>query len=215
MNKLIDQTFDAMCNKYVRLMEYFYPARDSTGFTEQNQVHIYVNSLIEILNDDNAIEWFEFPWDDKRKHIDALVYSPAHETVFYIEAKRFSNKSKANSLCHDIKRIVTADRSFIKRHGIKQFKCEYVIALSDVWLETKWKRSVPFWWAGENLPSQLLKWNEMSSKPLINDTKTFKEFLINEFDVDWSGGVQYAYWLGEKVEKTINYCLLMSANKLS
>ena len=127
MNKILKASFNTMCKKYnLMINENFYPARDSTGFTESNLVHTFVNSLVKELNDDLAIEWLEFPWIDKKQHIDAMVYSPKYKTIFYIEAKRFSNQSKKQSLAKDINRLINDDKSFIKEHKIQDIKNQYM-----------------------------------------------------------------------------------------
>jgi len=140
-------------------------ARSSIGFTESNQVHFFVNSLTKSLNDELVVEWLEFPWSDKKQYIDAMVYSPKNKTVFYIEAKRFSHKSKVASISRDIECILTADRGFMSEHRINNIENEYVIALSDVWLETKWKKSIPTWWESD-------------------ETNSFKSSLKENYNID-------------------------------
>jgi hypothetical protein len=61
MDSIVIDSFLNMVKTYEGLLQVFYPARGSTGFTESNQVHIYVNSLIESLNDSSAVSWLEFP----------------------------------------------------------------------------------------------------------------------------------------------------------
>lgn len=191
MDELLKKSFALMCNRYNTLLNEFYPAKESTGFTESNQVHIFVNSLTKSLNDELVVEWLEFPWIDKKQHIDAMVYSPKNKTVFYIEAKRFSHKSKVASISRDIKRILTADRGFMSKHRINNIENEYIIALSDVWLETKWKKSIPTWW--EN-----------------NETDSFKNSLKENYNIDWDKAKQYS----KELSSINNYCLLMSSKKI-
>ena len=195
MNKKLETSFYTMCEKYNTMLKDFYPARGSTGFTESNQVHIFVNSLTKTLDDDLVIEWLEFPWIDKKQHIDAIVYSPKDATIFYIEAKRFTMKSKVQSISRDISRIINPkpflNRDFIKEHNIQNIQNEYIIALSDVWLETKWKKSIPSWW-------------------MSDDTDSFKNFLKQDYDIDWSEAKQYC----EELQSILNYCLLMSCKKI-
>lgn len=214
MKNEIEQAFYVMCKRYVELLEDFYPARDKAGFTERNQVHFYINSLMKKLNDENAVEWLEFPWKDKKQHIDAVVYSPKHRTVFYIEAKRFSMKSKVKSIKNDISRVCKSDREFKSEYGIKNVEHEYLIVLSDVWLETKWKRSVPSWWIGCALPKQVLLWEGFSGKSLSIEKDSFIDFLKEEDGVDWSGSRQDVYWIGEKIKHAKNYCLLIGWKKI-
>jgi len=195
MNEKLETSFYTMCERYNTMLKDFYPAKGSTGFTESNQVHIFVNALTETLDDDLVVEWLEFPWIDKKQHIDAIVYSPKYKTIFYIEAKRFTMKSKIQSISNDISRILNPrpflNRDFIKEHNLKNIKDEYIVALSDVWLETKWKKSIPNWW-------------------MSDDTDSFKNFLKVDYNIDWSEAQQYC----EELKSISNYCLLMSCKKI-
>ncbi|MBW8185507.1 hypothetical protein [Shewanella nanhaiensis] len=212
MESIVTDSFLNMVRTYESLLQVFYPARGATGFTESNQVHIYVNSLIESLDDPSAISWLEFPWEDKMQHIDAFVYSPKYKTVFYIEAKRLSISQKKDEIINDIARIVNADRVFLTEHSIENIENEYVIALSDVWLETKWKKSMPEWWCGfDNVPKQLLEWEAEPNNKLVKPLSV----LENELTVaDWSTACKHAHWLGEACKKVPNYCLLMANLKI-
>lgn len=214
MESILSDSFLNMVKTYERMLQVFYPARGGTGFTESNQVHIYVNSLIESLDDSSAVFWLEFPWEDKKQHIDAFVYSPRYKAVFYIEAKRLSISKKKGQIINDITRIVNADRSFLKEHSIQNIENEYVIALADVWLETKWKKSMPEWWCGfDNVPEQLLGWEV---KPKQSD-KLVKPLSVleNKLTVtNWSTACKHAYWLGEFCEKVPDYCVLMASQKI-
>ncbi|MDT3305965.1 hypothetical protein [Shewanella vaxholmensis] len=212
MESILSDSFLNMVKIYKSMLQIFYPARDGTGFTESNQVHIYVNSLIESLDDSSAVFWLEFPWENKKHHIDAFVYSPRYKSVFYIEAKRLSISKKKGQIINDITRIVKADRSFLKEYSIENFENEYVIALADVWLETKWKKSIPEWWCGfDRVPEQLFGWEAKQSDNLVKPSSV----LDNELTVtNWSTACKHAYWLGEVCGKVPNYCVLMASQKI-
>ena len=193
----------------------FYPARGSTGFTEQNLIHNYVISLIECLDDGECFHWFEFPWEDKKQHVDAIVYSPKYCSIFYIEAKRFNVESKKDSLAKDIKRIIKCNRSFIREHTKHKVNYEFVIVLSDVWLETKWKKAIPSWWMENKVPSQVVKWEQSVEQKLGNNEGSFSELLASpKYGVDWSPSAHYIYWLGEKIDEAKNYCILMGSMQI-
>lgn len=194
MNEILEQSFCLMCDKYNQLLKEFYPAHGSTGFTESNQVHIYVNSLIKSLNDDMAIEWLELPWKNKKQHIDAMVYSHKYKSIFYIEAKRFLYKSKVTSLFKDIDRVINVDRTFINDYNIKEIKNEYIIVLFDIWLETKWKKSVPSWWVNDSL----------------TEANSFRNQLKRDFNIDWMEARQFC----KKIDSIEKYRLLMSYKKI-
>lgn len=211
MENVINESFNVMVSSYIRTLTDFYPARGSTGFTEANQVHIYINALMHCLEDDSAVSWLEFPWVLKKQHIDGFIYSPKHKSVFYIEAKRLSQKKKKQEIVRDIERLHCDNKDFINQNGIVDFEHEYVIALSDVWLETKWKKSMPEWWCGlNNVPLQILGWETETDKLVKPDSAICSEFK----DIDWSKRTSYAYWLGEKVSSVKNYCILMAASKI-
>jgi len=211
MDYIIRKSFDKMISTYECTLNKFYPARGCNGFTEVNQTHTYINALIHSLDDENAVSWLEFPWVLKKQHIDGIVYSPKHNSVFYIEAKRFSHKKKKKEIIRDIERLYCPNKEFIAECGIINFDREFVIALSDVWLETKWKKSIPEWWCGiDSTPNQVKNWESELRGQLVKPEST----LCQELGVDWSTSFRYAYWLGENVSSVENYCLLMAASKI-
>ncbi|HCM1428260.1 hypothetical protein HYO45_23115 [Vibrio parahaemolyticus] len=207
MEQIISRSFDEMVATYTRTLTNFYPARGSTGFTEANQVHIYVNALMKCLDDDRAVSWLEFPWVEKKQHIDGFVFSPKHKAVFFIEAKRLSHTKKKQEIINDIERLHHRDKKFLHDNGVTGFESEYVVALSDVWLETKWKRSIPEWWCGlNNVPEQVVAHGSLSTPD-----STIHNSLV---DLNWHRSTPFAYWMGEHCESVKNYCLLMAASKI-
>jgi hypothetical protein len=214
MESVINESFNEMVASYIRTLTNFYPARGSTGFTEANQVHIYINALMHCLDDDSAVSWLEFPWVLKKQHIDGFVYSPKYKSVFYIEAKRLSEKKKKQEIVDDIERLHCENKDFINENGIVDFENEYVIALSDVWLETKWKKEMPEWWCGlNNVPQQVLGWETKPNKP--DTLEKPGTAICSKFEnIDWTKRTSYAYWLGEQVKSVPNYCILMASSKI-
>lgn len=180
------KAFTLMGNRYEKIFESgFYPARGSTGFTEQNLVHTYVNALVNELGDD-AIEWLEFPWEDKKQHIDAIVFSKCNQSIYYIEAKRFRLPKQLTELNHDIQRV----KSFYHHHNFEKtmrehnitpsdFNTHCVVALADIWTglkEYKWKQTFPSEWTKNVLPNKFAK-HEYISNLLQNSPHTsIKEF---------------------------------------
>ncbi len=166
---ILRNSFGIMTNKYKTLLKEFYPARDGTGFTEANQSHFYVNSLVKSLNDENCIEWLEFPWSDKSTHIDAMVYSPKYKTIFYIEAKRFSNfDKKLIEISNDIKRVISDNKEFIKDYNIEDIEFQYAIGLADVWNESINKLNlINNWENKENQFSKILNITNYQDTRLI------------------------------------------------
>ncbi|OCH19260.1 hypothetical protein [Aliivibrio logei] len=210
MEHIINKSFEKMISTYENTLNNFYPARGSSGFTEANQTHIYINALMHSLDDEKAVSWLEFPWESKEQHIDGFVYSPKYKSVFYIEAKRLSHTKKKQEIIRDIERLYCPNKEFVTQCGIVDFDSEFVIALSDVWLETKWKKSMPEWWCGiDNVPNQVKRW-ESKKNVLIKPEST----ICSELKNDWSASFRQAYWLGENVSSVSNYCLLMAASKI-
>ncbi|MEG0006945.1 MAG: hypothetical protein RR721_10720 [Aeromonas sp.] len=213
MNDLILTSFEEMVSTYKETLKNIYPARGSTGFTEANQVHIYTNSLVNTLGDTDAVSWLEFPWESKKQHIDSLVYSPKHQAIFYIEAKRIYSAKKKVEMINDIKRLYHSNRVFLQEHGITQYNSEYIIALSDVWLEKKWQKAIPAWWCtADRIPEQVKLWEQQTGKSLMPTDITIHDELIT---MDWDQSRPFAYWLGETCNNVKNYCLLMASLKIS
>ncbi|WP_305374257.1 hypothetical protein [Photobacterium leiognathi] len=207
MEQIILRSFDEMVATYAQILQIIYPARGNTGFTEVNQVHIYINSLIKCLDDDQAVSWLEFPWFEKKQHIDGLVFSPKYKTVFFIEAKRLSHKKKKQEIIRDIKRLYREDKKFLNDNWITDYENEYVVALSDVWLETKWKRSMPEWWCGRNnVPEQVI-----AHGSLTTPDNTIHDSMV---EINWQQSTSFAYWIGAHSDNVKNYCLLIATSKM-
>ncbi|TNJ07592.1 hypothetical protein CF115_11665 [Aeromonas veronii] len=207
MIQILAQSFNEMIKTYIRTFENFYPARGSSGFTEANQAHIFVNAIIKCLDDEHAVSWLEFPWVEKKQRIDAFVFSPKHKAVFFIEAKRLSHTKKKQEIIQDIERLHHKDKQFLRDNGVTDYASEYVVALSDVWLETKWKRSMPEWWCGRNnVPEQVI-----AHGSLTTPDSTIHNSLVG---INWQQSTSFAYWIGEHCKNVQNYCLLMAASKI-
>ncbi|MGF1733689.1 hypothetical protein [Photobacterium kasasachensis] len=54
--------------------------------------------------------------------------------------KRLSHTKIKQEIIRGIERLYCSDKALLGEHCIVDFADEYVIALSDVWLETKWKK---------------------------------------------------------------------------
>ena len=163
MNIILKNSFEKMTLEYKRILEGFYPARGSAGFTEQNQTFNFVTALKNMLEREDTVQWLEFPWIDPKQHIDAVVYSPHHKSIFFIESKRFYNQKKLDKILDDVERVMNPmlkannevtekGFEFLKPHltsGDIEDIQKYVVVLGDVWLDkSKVKRKVPAWWLG-------------------------------------------------------------------
>lgn len=194
--------FDDMYNQYEKILKTgFYPARGSTGFTEQNLVHYYTNALVQVINkaliengkESDAFAWLEFPWKGNKEHIDAVVISKNNNSIHYIEAKRLSvGKEKFGSLSRDIKRIQDRYKDekhfsdILKHHkiDISKFK-HYIVALADIWVteQPKNKTGIHFtkniydsWQKNANLSDIFIKHTHLANLLQNSQFTSYKEF---------------------------------------
>lgn len=131
--------------RYSKILDAYYPAHGSTGFTERNLTHNFVISLRDYLGE-CSISWFEAPINiGSRKHIDAVVFDPQRNAMFIVESKRFSNPGHAiDSVQSDIDRITDPAHISLLGKGLKVPSIEkrYGIILTDVWLENDKKTDI-------------------------------------------------------------------------
>jgi len=164
MEEKIKEAFEHYFQKYTRIFESFYPATGSDGFVERNLTNNFVNELTTLLDDKNStpdcensllqdvnsFSWYEISIPKsgngtKKGHIDAVLFSPKHESIFYIEAKRLSTyrgnfKKRIESITSDFNRIIDVEnRDSIKSRVGHEFKNEYIICLADFWISNNYK----------------------------------------------------------------------------
>jgi hypothetical protein len=134
---LIKKTFVEMQSRYINILNNYYPAHKSIGFTERNLTNNFVSSM-EKVNENNCISWFEAPiTDDESLHVDAIIFDLSSQTLFVIEAKRLKSSSDLVSVRKDIKRM--HNKTYIEqleRELINiKIKKRFAIVLADVWVE--------------------------------------------------------------------------------
>lgn len=157
MEEKIKEAFEHYFQKYTRIFEHFYPARGSDGFVERNLTNNFVNELSKLLDDKNlssqdvnSFSWYEISIPKsgngtKKGHIDAVLFSPKHESIFYLEAKRLSTyrgnfENRVKSITSDFSRIIDVEiRDSIKSRVGHEFKNEYIICLADFWISDNYK----------------------------------------------------------------------------
>ncbi len=208
MESILNETFDRMLNEYELIFNNYYPAHNSTGFMEANQVHLFLKSLTSIKSD--AFSWLEAPLKKVNKsypHIDGVVFIPSTSSVVFIEAKRINNPNqKVEEIYRDIDRLLIDDN---RLHIIDKakFKIEhhYIVYLADVWLETKRKRSIPFWWTSEVTADGMYDFSSVR----FNDTDTFLERMHSN-KIPWEKGNQRIRMF-KQVDK---YCLMCGIYKI-
>jgi hypothetical protein len=134
-------------DRYNLIFSQYYPAHDSTGFTERNLTCNFAESLKTLIDKDSFI-WYETPIGDN-KHIDATVFSQKQKAIFFIEAKRLGQqiKRQIDSLKDDIKRIDTEINENNQENATINYILEelswknnsqtrYIVFICDYWDES-------------------------------------------------------------------------------
>lgn len=137
--------FDHTLHKYSQILNNYYPAHNSTGFTERNLTNNFATGLEHALGQD-AFAWYEAPLDpEARLHLDAIVFDPSTKSCFLIEAKRFTNpRRKIADTIHDVQRMSHQAHHVTLELGLSKLKIEhrYAVVLADVWTENESKLEV-------------------------------------------------------------------------
>ena len=148
MDKLnTSKCFQGYLDRYINLLEKYYPAHGSTGFTERNQSVNFASAVEAVYPD--AFTWYEAPIGDRRnEHVDAVIFIPSIHGMVMIESKRFSNTGKKlKDTAADIMRISKRDNHLAVVAGLDQrykscLENVYGLVLADVWLETSTKNKI-------------------------------------------------------------------------
>lgn len=133
MNELISRTFETTCQSYKHILENYYPAHDSNGFTERNLTFNFSHNYLS--ENKEAIIWQECPLKDG-KHFDTLIIDDQKNSIVIVEAKRLNSEGKLNEIVNDFDRIV----KFNNEIGLKGERRNYDIyglLLIDVWVSKK------------------------------------------------------------------------------
>jgi len=144
----IEKAFNKQHDRYMTLLEAYYPAHNETGFTERNLSHNFVAALESVLGDE-CISWFEAPINLKKKqHIDAVVFDPVSKASFMIESKRINGNSKIISIKNDIKRLRLEENIYLLEDGLYDVSIEkrYAIVLADLWTENEKREDLLATW---------------------------------------------------------------------
>lgn len=136
----LEKAFEGLHKRYCKILENYYPAHGSTGFTERNLTNNFIISIENILGED-SIFWTEAPIDiEKKKHIDAVVFDIREKSSFMIESKRFSNpEQKIREANNDILRMKDPKHYSLLERNLRKIniKNRYAILLADVWMENE------------------------------------------------------------------------------
>ena len=149
MKSILQTAFNETIFKYSLILNNYYPAHKSTGFTERNLTTNFVSALEEQLGK-QAFAWYEAPLHTEEKlHLDAVVFDKNTSSCFLIESKRFSNlKSKIAQTKHDIERMSHQVHHETLERGLRDFKIEhrYAVVLVDIWTEGTEKTNTYLAW---------------------------------------------------------------------
>ena len=138
INEKIEKALVEMKNLYEKIFKVIRPRIDSTGYTERNQTCNFVTAFLQ--GNPNAVAWYEFPLNDKRSHIDAIIYDERDNTFYLVEAKRYNSDKKVESIINDFVRCCKSQRKVaeICFKGMDYPECNYyVVILADLWKERK------------------------------------------------------------------------------
>ncbi|WP_017221373.1 hypothetical protein [Moritella dasanensis] len=140
----IRNAFNRTYLRYVHILNKYYPAHKSTGFTERNLTNNFVAAMENEIGE-NCISWFEAPISlENKAHIDAVIFTD--NTTILIEAKRFTSpESKVNSVKSDIERMHLSSSIELLEKGLidkVEPRKRYSIVLADVWTENNGKKEL-------------------------------------------------------------------------
>ena len=145
LNKHLDKVFELYKENYEKIFDVFYPAKNSTGFTEHNLSVNFCKAYETVFPE--SISWFEYQFGEKNnKHFDAIVVNVQKKELLIIESKRFSKPAK--KICEikkDIIRIkdtVVAHKEEFSRIPDFEKYTVWGVILADVWVESKGKQEI-------------------------------------------------------------------------
>jgi hypothetical protein len=174
----LEKAFDGLHKRYCKILESYYPAHGSTGFTERNLTNNFIFSIENVLGE-NSIFWFEAPIDiKKKKHIDAVAFDVKERSSFMVESKRFSNpEQKIREANNDISRMKDPRHYGLLEKNLRKVKIEYryAILLADVWQENEKKIKIYDQWPQSVYQGQDVCW---SSKLQFNTLDNYSLLIL-------------------------------------
>lgn len=135
---MIETILKRMQARYSQMLDSYYPAFETTGFTERNLTFNFCHEAL-CLNE-NMIVWQEVPLSDKEQHLDSIIFDDAGKSIYIIEAKRLGAEGAVSSIRNDMKRLEELSTDWKKIRGIdddyvperKNYK-KYFVILVDLW----------------------------------------------------------------------------------
>ena len=168
MKKMIETILKRMQARYSRMLDTYYPAFETTGFTERNLTFNFCQEAL-CLNE-NMIVWQEVPLSDKEQHLDSIIFDDVSKSIYIIEAKRLGAEGAIHSIENDMDRLQKLSTEWKKIRGIddcyvperKNYK-KYFVILVDLWA-----------------PHGSTEESVKSHKKYVSFTEKAKEFAYNQ-----------------------------------
>ncbi len=166
--KMIETILNRMQARYSQMLDTYYPAFDTTGFTERNLTFNFCHEAL-CLNE-NMIAWQEVPLSDKEQHLDSIIFDDVNKSIYIVEAKRLGAEGAIGSIESDMKRLDGLSTDWKKIRGVddyyvperKNYK-KYFVILVDLWA-----------------PHGSTEESVKSHKKYVSFTETVKEFAYNQ-----------------------------------
>lgn len=143
---MIETILKRMQARYSRMLDTYYPAFETTGFTERNLTFNFCHEAL-CLNE-NMIVWQEVPLSDKAQHLDSIIFDDAGKSIYIIEAKRLGADDAISSIENDMERLEELSTDWTKIRGVDDSKIrgiddccvpkrtgykKYFVILVDLW----------------------------------------------------------------------------------
>lgn len=139
---LLEDVLQRMQIRYSRMLDTYYPAFDSTGFTERNLTFNFCHEAL-CLND-KLIVWQEAPLQDKSSHLDSVIFDDEHKSLYLVEAKRLGAVNALDSINLDMDRLTKISVDWRQIRGVddearnrivavRKYYTKYLVILVDLW----------------------------------------------------------------------------------
>lgn len=140
----LENVLKQMQSRYSRMLDTYYPAFGSTGFTERNLTFNFCHEALK--QNDKLIVWQEAPLQDKSSHLDSVIFDDEHESLYIVEAKRLGAVNALESIVSDMKRLTEISEDWQKIRGVddvarnkivtvRNHYTKHLIILADLWAE--------------------------------------------------------------------------------
>lgn len=136
--KMIETILKRMQARYSQMLDTYYPAFETTGFTERNLTFNFCHEAL-CLNE-NMIAWQEVPLSDKEQHLDSIIFDDVNKSIYIVEAKRLGAEGAIGSIENDMDRLEGLSEKWTKIRGIddiyvpeRKNYTKYFVVLVDLW----------------------------------------------------------------------------------